>query len=170
MTAEAQIERYLDAVRTRLSNVTSRERTEIVDGISARIRDSLGKLGASVESVFAQMGPPEKLAVRYRDARLMARASESYMPPVLMHALVRSGILGVLVFIVGLIGFWLGGGLIAFGAVLVILSQIHPLTATGSAAAGVLGMIGLGVLILFLTTVALHVMVGVFRRRQPTLE
>jgi uncharacterized membrane protein len=170
MTAEAQIERYMDAVKARLSNVTSGERAEIVDEISARIHDSLRKLGASVESVLAKMGPPEKLAVKYRDARLLARASESYMPPVLMHALARSGFLGVLAFMVGLVGYWLSGGLIAFGAVLVILSQVHPLTANGSAAAAVLRMIGVGVLILVLTTVALHFVVGVFRRRQPTLE
>ena len=169
MTPEAQIERYLDAVKARLSNVTSGERNEIADQIYARIRDSLGEPGASAESVLAKLGSPEKLAVKYRDARLIAKASESYLPPVLLHALVRSGIPGVLVFVAGLLGYWFGGGLVAMGAVLVILTQVLPMSANGSAAGRALGMIGGGVLILFLTTLGLQFMVGFFRRRQPTL-
>ncbi len=169
MTPEAEIEGYLDAVKARLSTATSGEREEIAGEIGARIRDSLGEIGASVESVLAKLGPPQKLAVRYRDARLIARASDSYLPPVLMHALIRSGIQGVLAFVVALIGYWLGGGLVAYGAVLLMLSQIFPSSANTSAIGGALGMIGVGFLILFLMTIALRFLIGFFRRRQPAL-
>jgi uncharacterized membrane protein len=169
MTPEVEIERYLDSVKTRLSKITSGERQAIADEIHARILDSLGEVGASMESVLARLGPPEKLAIKYRDAQLIAKASDSYLPPVLLHALIRSGVQGVLSFVAGLIGYWLGGGLVAYGAVLVILIQIFPSAANRSAAGGAVGMIGAGVLILFLTTFALHFIIGLFRRRQPAL-
>ncbi|HEX4757925.1 MAG TPA: hypothetical protein VH308_08080 [Terracidiphilus sp.] len=169
MAPEAEIDRYLDSVKARLRTVTSGEREEITGQISARIRDSLGELGASVETVLARLGPPEKLAVKYRDARLITKASDSYLPQVLLHALIRSGIQGVLVFVVGLIGYWLGGGLVAYGAVLMILTEVLPSAANRSAAGAALAMIGVGVLILFLITIALHYIIGFFRRRQPAL-
>jgi uncharacterized membrane protein len=154
-------------VKARLSKVTSGERQAIAGEIHARICDLLGEVGASMESVLANLGPPEKLAVKYRDARLIAKAGDSYLPPVLLHALIRSGIQGVLAFVAGLIGYWFGGGLVAYGAVLVIMTQIFPSAANSSAAGGAVGMIGAGVLILFLTTFALHFIIGLFRRRQP---
>jgi uncharacterized membrane protein len=173
MTAETQIESYMNAVKSRLGSLTGGEREEIAGEIAARIRAAADEPGSDVESVLARLGPPERLAVQYRDARLIAKASESYLPPVLMHALARSGILGVLVFIIGIIGYWVGGGLLVFGLLAFLWSLIQPNALssgpTGSATMEILRLAGGGCLILLFTTFVLRAALRFLRRPQSPL-
>ena len=67
MTAEKQIDSYLNALRIHLGSVTVAEREEIVREINAHIRDSVEESGASIESVLARLGPAKDLAAQYRD-------------------------------------------------------------------------------------------------------
>lgn len=169
MNAEAQIEDYLAAVSARLSTVTSGEREQIVAAVSAQIRQSTQQPGATVDSVLARLGPPQKLADRHHTSYLVARASNSFMPPVLMHALMRCGLLGILASVIGVLCYWIGGGMLVFGLLATIWIVTHPGMQPAATALGIAELIGFGLLILFLTTIGMNLLVGLFKRRQQML-
>ena len=115
MTQEIQIESYLTALRYNLGPLTIGEREEIVREIGAHIRDSAEEPGASLSSVLAGLGPAERLAAQYRDGLLIRQASRSRSPLVLLRGALRlatKSIFGILVFLVGLFGYAIGGGLV----------------------------------------------------------
>jgi len=123
MTAETQIDSYLTALRTHLDTLTIAQREEIVREIAAHIRDSAEESGASVESVLARLGPAEELAAQYRDGLLIRQASRSNSPIVLLRGALRlatKGVFGILVFFLGLFGYFMGGGLFLTGVLKVI--------------------------------------------------
>jgi uncharacterized membrane protein len=115
MTNEMQIENYLTVLRLHLGPLTIAEREEIVREIDAHVRDSAEESGASVESVLARLGPAEELAAQYRDGLLIRQASRSFSPLVLLRATLRlatKGAFGILVFLLGFIGYVIGANLV----------------------------------------------------------
>jgi len=114
MTVQLHVEDYLADLRASLGPVTLDEREEIVREIAAHIRDSAEE-GASVEAVLARLGPARALAAQYRDGLLIRRASRSISPVLLLRAAARlatKGLSGIVVFFVGLFGYFIGGGLV----------------------------------------------------------
>jgi hypothetical protein len=115
MNAELHVDRYLTTLRANLPSLTITEREEIVREITAHVRDSAEQSGASVETILAGLGSAENLAAQYRDGLLIRRASRSFSPLVLLRATLRlatKGIAGIVVFMLGLFGYALGGGLV----------------------------------------------------------
>ena len=115
MTAEKQIDSYLNALRIHLGSVTVAEREEIVREINAHIRDSVEESGASIESVLARLGPAKDLAAQYRDGLLIQRASRSISPLVLLRATLRlatKSISGIFVFFCSVFGYSFGAGFV----------------------------------------------------------
>ena len=120
MTAEQQIDHYLDALRVQLGPMTIAEREEIVREISAHIRDSAEQTGAGIEAILASLGTPAELAAQYRDGLLIRQASRSISPVRLMRGALRlatKGVFGVIVFFVGLFGYAMGGGMALSGMI-----------------------------------------------------
>jgi uncharacterized membrane protein len=110
-----EIESYLLSLRAHLGPVTLSEREEIVREINAHIRDSAEISGGAVAAVLARLGPAGELAAQYRDGFLIRQASRSLSPVVLLRGTLRlatKGFFGVLVFLVGLFGYLMGGGLV----------------------------------------------------------
>jgi uncharacterized membrane protein len=115
MNAEIQIDSYLTALRLHLGPLTIAEREEIVKEIAAHVRDSAEESGTSVEAVLARLGPANVLAAQYRDGLLIRQASRSISPLVLLRATLRlatKGVFGILVFLVGVFGYLIGGGMV----------------------------------------------------------
>ena len=115
MNAEPQVDRYLTALRTNLTSLTIAEREEIVREITAHVRDSAEQSGASVETILAGLGRAENLAAQYRDGLLISRASRSVSPLVLLRATLRlatKGFAGIVVLLLCLFGYALGGGFV----------------------------------------------------------
>ena len=125
MTAEFEIDNYLTALRSHLGPMTLDEREEIVREISAHVRDSVESSGGGVAAVLERLGPAEDLAEQYRDALLISRASRSVSPLVLLRATLRlatKGAFGILVFLLGMFGYLIGGGFVLTG----LLKPIFP--------------------------------------------
>ena len=123
-TNTTQIDSYLSSLRTHLGPITLGERDEIIREISAHIRDSVEETGASLESVISRLGPPDQLAAEYRDGLLIRTASRSISPVKLLRGALRlatKGVFGVIVFLVGVIGYAIGGGFVLSGMIKPIL-------------------------------------------------
>jgi uncharacterized membrane protein len=121
-----QIEAYLSALRSQLAPITLAEREEILREIAAHIRDSV-ESGTPIETVLARLGPPAELAAEYRDGQLIRAASRSVSPVTLLRAtrrLAARGILGIIVFLCALIGYFTGGGLVV-GAIIKPFAPNH---------------------------------------------
>jgi len=109
-----QIDAYLAALRNHLAPITLADREDILREIAAHIRDSV-ESGSTPEAVLARLGPPEALAVQYRDGALIRTASHSFSPLLLLKATIRlasKGIVGIIVFSCGVAGYATGVGLI----------------------------------------------------------
>jgi uncharacterized membrane protein len=118
MTAETQIDNYLNALRFNLGPIAIADREEIAREIGAHVRDSAEESGATIETVLDRLGPPEALAAQYRDGILIRQASRSISPLVLLRATLRlatEGIFGMLVFVLGSIGYLGGIGFVLTG-------------------------------------------------------
>lgn len=174
MTADSKINDYLEAVRAYLGQATASEEEAIIRAVAARIRSSAEEPGETVESVLERLGHPKKLAVQYRDARLVAKAIQGYSPTLLLHAALRTGIPGLSAFLFGLAGYWFGGGLLVFGTLMILWSAIHyTLHTPGAIGPGMLeiiALIGGGILILVFTTLVLRVLLGAFQRMRSPLS
>jgi uncharacterized membrane protein len=115
MTSEIQIDGYLSSLRVHLGPIALGDREEILREITAHIRDSAEEPGASVATVLARLGPAEELAAQYRDGLLIRQASRSLSPLVLLRATLRlatKGASGVVVFMLAVLGYSCGGGLV----------------------------------------------------------
>jgi uncharacterized membrane protein len=118
MTTELQLDNYLTHLRLHLSPLTIADREEIVREIEAHVRDSAEESGATIGAVLARLGPAEALAAQYRDGLLIRDASRSLSPLVLLRATIRlasKGMFGILVFLLGLLGYFIGGGCVLTG-------------------------------------------------------
>lgn len=125
MIADQTIDSYLTALRTHLGPMTLHDRDEIIREIGAHIRDSVEGSDASLEAVLARLGPADELAAQYRDGLLIRRASRSFSPLVLLRGALRlatGGVFGIIVFLVGMFGYTVGGGLVLSG----LLKPIFP--------------------------------------------
>ena len=172
MNPDPTIESYLRDVRARLGSATASEEEEVICAITARILKLAAKPGASVESALEQLGPAARVAVRYRDANLIAKASKSNSPLLLLHASLRNGVLGALAILVGLAGYWYGCAVVVFGVLAFIWSVIHynphAHPAIGSSMLQTLMSAAIGAVVLVLTTVLLRALLSVSRKTRAT--
>lgn len=113
----AQIERYLLRLRNALGRMPDSEKSEILSDIRNHIEERLSDASSGqaeiVAETIAALGSPESLAASYQRERLMARATASAAPPLLLHATFQwalTGIRGFLAFLTLLLGYAFGLG------------------------------------------------------------
>lgn len=107
--ARAQIERYLLRLRGALGNVSAEEKAEILSDLRNHLEESAGAVAAAI----AALGSPEELAASYHRERLLARASTTPEPSLLLRATFQwalTGLRGVLAFLVLLFGYSFSAG------------------------------------------------------------
>lgn len=130
--AESQktIESYLSALRKQLRELMEEDAKDIVEEIRVHILDkTAGDTPEEVSAVLSALGTPEELASRYRTEELLKRAQLTRSPFLRLHSLLHWATIsfsGVLVFLVSVLGYTLGGALFLFAA----LKLIYP-RATG---------------------------------------
>jgi hypothetical protein len=126
-----------------------------------------------VELVLVRLGPPEILASRYQNARIIEKASQSLWPPMLLRAILRAGAVGILVFLGAMVGYWLGGSMMVFGILALLWSFVGPSPASatpmGSSLVTGLEPIVLGCLIVLGTTFVLRALLRALQRGKPQL-
>jgi uncharacterized membrane protein len=123
-TATQSTEAYIADLRTHLAPITLSEREDILREITAHIRDS-AEAGTPIDTILARLGTPAQLAAEYRDGQLIRAASRSLSPIILLRATLRvatKGITGVLVCLLGFIGYVTGISLLLTG----ILKPFFP--------------------------------------------
>ncbi len=133
ITVESQktIEAYLTALRKQLRGPVNEDIEDIVEEIRAHILDKTSGSGPTdtVAATLASLGSPEELASRYRTDDLLQRAQVTRSPFVSLRSLFRWATLsfaGLVVFLVSVIGYSLGGGLV----IVAVLKLLWP-RATG---------------------------------------
>ncbi len=126
-SAESQktIDAYLLALRKQLRELMDEDVNDIVEEIRAHILDKTSGDGPrdTVASTLAALGTPEELASRYRTDELLKRAQITRSPLVSLRSLFRWATLsfaGLVVLVVSVFGYSLGGGLVIIGALKLI--------------------------------------------------
>lgn len=115
--ADQRIETYLGRLETALSRVPEDDRQDILLEIRAHILDSTAgtpSLDGTVERVLGLLGTPEELATGYATERMLARASRSLSPWLLLRSSwkwAKSGVRGMLAFLIALFGYAMALGL-----------------------------------------------------------
>ncbi len=123
MTTPDPLETYISRLRAALSGLTVSEREEIVEEIRAHILDRVSTSGLTVQETLDRLGPVEDLARDYSNGALVKRARGSFSPFLILRATLRwamTGFHGIAVFIIALLGYTLGLGMM-------ILAFIKPL-------------------------------------------
>jgi hypothetical protein len=176
MIEDKQVNDYLISFRSHLGSLTISEREEIVREIEAHIRDASEEQGANSAEILTRLGSPEQLAAQYRDGLLIRKASHSYSPILLLRGALRftrRSLIGIIVVIAGLFGYWLGGAISLIGLLAPIWYIVHPhntpsypVTPFAGVALGTLFFLALGCMILLLTTLLMRAALRVFRRSQ----
>jgi uncharacterized membrane protein len=116
---EWEIERYLGRLRRALGALQTAEIDEIVLEIRGHIAERLsGSAGpaTTVGGVLEALGDPEELAAAYQTEAVLARGRASQSPLALLGAVQRwamEGLLGLVIFLVGISGYSLAVALIA---------------------------------------------------------
>lgn len=173
MNADPRIEAYLGRVRANLGSATASDEEEVVREVAARIQELAMEPGASAESALARLGPAEKVAHRYRDALLIMKASQSYSPVLLLHGSLKNGIVGVLAFIFGLAGYWIGGCILVFGSLAFLWSAVHyrpnAPTAIGSNMLQTIATVIAGAGLLVITSFLLRALLRASKRKRPSI-
>lgn len=111
---EKTINDYLTSLQRSLKSLPAVEREEFVSEITAHIRDSLEQ-GLAPGQILSQLGAAEDLAAQYRDTVWMERASRVRAPWSMLQSvfwLARKGAIGGACFVVALIGYVSGAGLL----------------------------------------------------------
>ena len=115
----SQIERYLLHLRTALGRMPEEEKSEILSDLRSHIEERLSGAEADQAGVIAEtiaaLGSPESLAASYHRERLMARATASAEPALLLRATFQwalTGLRGFAVFLVLMIGYSFGLGFV----------------------------------------------------------
>ena len=105
----------------------------MVREIAARIHELSAEPGASAELALERLGPAEKIAHCYRDALLIEKATHSNSPVLLLRGSLKNGPVGVLAFLFGLAGYWIGGCILVFGTLALVwsASPLHTRTRGG---------------------------------------
>ena len=118
---DPQIEQYLLSLHTHLAPMPPAEREDTVREIAAHIQDSIAESGESATAVITRFGTPQEIAAQYN----LRRASRSFSPLVLLRATLRyasKGVVGVLVFFCGLLGYSIAVGFV----ITALLKPIFP--------------------------------------------
>lgn len=124
-TAASSIEQYLSRLGSSLQSVPPPEREDIVREIRAHIMDSAGPApdAAAIQQVLRALGTPEELGERYQTEFVLARASRSFAPWVLMRTAGRWAMIslrGFTAFLIGMVGY-------SLGIVLYVTALLKPL-------------------------------------------
>ena len=168
MITDPQIEAYLRTVRAHLGSATASGEEEVICEINSRIQELTAEPDATPEVVLRQLGPAKKLAHQYRDALLITKAGKSVSPLLLLHASLRNGFRGVLAFLLGLAGYWLGGIFTVFGTLTLIWSAIHftpgDRPAIGSSMFQSVATAVTGAVLLVATTIVLRALLRLSKR------
>jgi hypothetical protein len=117
--SQKRVERYLAELRRHLRELMDEDAKDIVEEIRAHILDKTSSGGKPevVSATLAALGTPEELASRYRTDELLARAQSSRSPVLLFRSLLRwatLSLVGLIVFVVSVVGYFLGGSLVVF--------------------------------------------------------
>lgn len=164
MSPDPKIEKYLADARAQLGSANAGEEEQVVRLIAARIETLSAASGSTVDSVIEQLGSPAKVAQAYRKANLISRAAGSNSPLLLLHASLRNGLGGLLAFLLGLAGYWLGGCIAIFGTLALIWSIVHykpnANAAIGSSMFDDAATAVVGLAVIVLTTVMLRALLG----------
>jgi hypothetical protein len=124
-TATGWIEHYLSRLGSSLQSLPQPEREDILQEIRAHIMDSAGPApdAAAIQQVLRTLGAPEELGERYHTEFVLARASRSFAPWVLMRTAGRWAMVslrGFTAFFIGFVGY-------SLGIVLYITALLKPL-------------------------------------------
>ncbi|HEX3473028.1 MAG TPA: DUF1700 domain-containing protein [Silvibacterium sp.] len=116
---------YLAALRRQLRELTDEDANDIVEEIRAHILDKTSgdTPSETVKATLAALGSPEELASRYRTEELLKRAQIARSPAFILRSLFRwatLSVLGLIVFLVSVVGYCLGAGLFILGALKLI--------------------------------------------------
>ncbi|MGA7155758.1 MAG: hypothetical protein WBY53_02860 [Acidobacteriaceae bacterium] len=125
--------------------MTLAEREEILREIAAHIRDSV-EAGTPTEAVLTGLGTPAQLAAEYRDGALIRAASKSMSPVTLLRATLRvatKGISGIIVFLLGFVGYITGGTLVLGGILKPFAPNYIGLFTTNASSGVISGQVGL---------------------------
>jgi hypothetical protein len=176
MTDNEQIASYLTALRVHLASHGVAEQDEIAREIETHIRDSVENSVLSVGAVLERLGSPQELADQYREGFLVGKASRRLSPLVLLRGSLRwsaGGLFGILAFVVGLAGYFLGVGLVLFGLIVPVWilthRALHPPASLWTGMASALLLCLIGGLMLLLTTLFMRASLRTFQRWQSPL-
>jgi uncharacterized membrane protein len=117
--SEKRIERYLAALRKRLSELVDEDAQDIVEEIRAHVLDKTagGAEPEAMSATLAALGTPEELANRYRTDELLARAQRSRSPVFVFRSLLRWATLslaGLMVSVVSVAAYCVGTVFVIF--------------------------------------------------------
>lgn len=118
MSNEDPLESYVARLRSGLAGMSLHEREEIVNEIRMHVRDRVEEFGLTTADAVARLGPAEDLAADYCRGALVRRARGSFSPWLIFraaYAWAMTGIHGLAVFLVALLGYTLGAGFILCG-------------------------------------------------------
>jgi hypothetical protein len=125
MTPGDPIAVYVVRLRTALAGLSVAEREDIVEEIRTHVRDRVAESGLTVPETLSRLGPPEELARDYYKGALVRRARSSFSPWIILKASFRwamTGVHGLSVFLIAIIGYSLGTGLVLCG----LLKPLFP--------------------------------------------
>jgi uncharacterized membrane protein len=172
MDQDGSIESYVHAVSTGLCTASESERQKIENDLTTHLRAQAAAADGNAELALIKLGPATRLAERYRDYIELQRASRSYSPLVTMRAALKSGSLGVLGFLLALLGYWLSGTLLVFGLLAagwdIVYRSLNKGDSITTPISGVANLFVVGCAILILTILLLRMLLReLVRSRLP---
>jgi uncharacterized membrane protein len=124
---QAKIDAYLGQLRLSLGELPQDEVNEILQEIRGHILERSQANGELTEeklvSILNALGSPDQIGPLYQVDSIMTRARSSFSPRVVMRGIHRWGttsILGFVLFVLGIVGYALGGSLFLAGLFKVI--------------------------------------------------
>lgn len=131
LTVDSQktVDHYLTALRSELHELLEDDVRDIVEEIHAHILDKISADPSpeALADTLAALGPPEKLALRYRTEELLQRAQRSRSFGVIVRDSLGWGAMslaGLVIFMLSAAGYGIGAFLIWLGS----MKAIHPHT------------------------------------------
>lgn len=122
--AQDQVDTYLAALRKQLAGLPADDVEEILRELRGHIAErgaesETGRDTTSVAQILRQLGNPEQIGSLYRADALVAHARETFSPALIIRTTIRwagKTVAGCMAFLVGLIGYSIGVGLIICAA------------------------------------------------------
>ena len=126
--SQKTIDAYLAELRKQLREPMDEDADDIVEEIRVHILDKTagGDSPEKTAATLAALGSPEELAGQYRTEELLKRAQRTRSPLVSLHSLFRwatLSITGIIVFLVSVVGYTLGGALVLFAFAKIIFPR-----------------------------------------------